>query len=62
MPVITMQISKTTVEKKKELIEKLTAAAAEVTNISPSSFVVFIEEYEHDNIGVGGQTLTDKIK
>jgi len=61
MPVITVQIGKSTVEKKKELIEKLTATAAEVTNIPAASFVVFVDEYDRDSIGVGGQTLTEKF-
>lgn len=61
MPVITTQISKMTAEKKKELIEKLTDAASEVTGIPSASFVVFVDEYEHESIGVGGQTLAEKL-
>ena len=61
MPVITMKLGKNQVEKKKELIEKLTAAAVEVTHIPASSYTVFIEEYEHDSIGIGGQTLGERL-
>jgi 4-oxalocrotonate tautomerase len=61
MPVITVQLKKTPAEKKKELIEKLTATAATVTNSPASSFTVFIEEYEPDSIGIGGQTLAEKL-
>lgn len=60
MPVITMKMKKTQPEKKKELIEKLTSVAAEVTNSPASSFTVFIEEYDTDSIGIGGQTLAEK--
>ena len=61
MPVITVKIGKTNVEKKKALIEKLTSAAVEVTNAPASAFTVFIEELELDNIGVGGQTFAEKF-
>jgi 4-oxalocrotonate tautomerase len=61
MPVITVQMAKNSAEKKKELIEKLTSAAVEVTNIPASSYTVFIEEFEYDSIGVGGQTLAEKF-
>jgi 4-oxalocrotonate tautomerase len=61
MPVITIKLKKTQPEKKKELIEKLTMTAAEVTNSPASAFTVFIEEYDTDNIGIGGQSLTEKI-
>lgn len=61
MPVITMKMKKTRPEKKKELIEKLTSVAAEVTNSPASAFTVFIEEYEPDSIGIGGQTLSEKL-
>lgn len=61
MPVITVKMGKSSVEKKKELIEKLTSAATEVTNIPASSYTVFIDEFEYDSIGVGGQTLAEKL-
>lgn len=61
MPLITVKMGKTQPEKKKQLIEKLTAAAVEVTTIPASSFTVFIEEYDLDSIGVGGQTLSEKF-
>lgn len=61
MPVITVKMRKIPTEKKKELIEKLTATATEVTNTPASAFTVFIEEYELDNIGVGGQALSEKL-
>lgn len=60
MPVITMKMKKTQPEKKKELIEKLTSVAVEVTNSPASAFTVFIEEYDPDCIGIGGQTLLEK--
>lgn len=61
MPLINVQIGKQSIEKKKELVEKLTAAAVEVTGIAPESFIVYIAEFDYDSIGVGGQTLTEKF-
>ncbi|MDC7222560.1 MAG: tautomerase family protein [Spirochaetales bacterium] len=62
MPVLTMKAGKIEPSKKKELIEKLTQTAVEVTSIPESSFMVFIEEYDLESIGFGGQTLSDKMK
>lgn len=61
MPVITVKMGKAQPEKKKELIEKLTSTAVEITKMPASAFTVFIEEYEYDSIGVGGQTLAEKF-
>ncbi|HOL18270.1 MAG TPA: tautomerase family protein [Bacillota bacterium] len=49
-------------EKKKELIQKFTAAAAEATGISPSAFVVYLQEVEPGQVGVGGELLEEKRK
>ena len=61
MPLITMKIGELSSQKKKELIEKLTQTAVEVTSIPASSYMVFIEEYELDSIGFGGQTISEKM-
>ena len=63
MPLIKVSCSKITEpEKKEELIKKLTMAASEVMGIAPSSYTVYIEEYERENIGVGGKSLSAKDK
>ncbi len=59
MPVITIALSETTVEVKKELIATLTSAAAAVTKLPEQSFIVFVEELSPDAIGVGGRTLRE---
>lgn len=61
MPVITVQMARTSVEKKKALIEKLTTATVEVTNSPASSVTIFIDEFEYDSIGLAGQTLAEKL-
>ena len=60
MPVIKVAISHQTKEKKKEMITKLTQTMAEITNIPAQAFVVFIEEYDADNIGTGGLPLSER--
>jgi 4-oxalocrotonate tautomerase len=61
MPVIKVIMGKTNVEMKKMMIEKLTSVAVEVTKSPASVFTVLIEELEHDNMGIGGQTLAEKF-
>jgi 4-oxalocrotonate tautomerase len=59
MPVITIAIDQTSEDKKKQLVQKLTKAAAEITNYPPEYFYVYIQEYPSENIGVGGKTLKE---
>jgi 4-oxalocrotonate tautomerase len=63
MPVIRVDIGThgLNVEHKKQLIEKLTDAAVEITRIPRQAFTVIINEYDDSNIGVGGLTL-DKVR
>ncbi|MRR57802.1 MAG: 4-oxalocrotonate tautomerase [Deltaproteobacteria bacterium] len=62
MPVITIDISTISKEKKAALVKELTAKASEVTQIPEEKFVVLINEMERDNIGVGGMLLSDIMK
>ena len=59
MPVISMAMAETDKSKKEELIKRLSTAASEVTNLPLDAFTVLISEYESDNIGLGGKTLSD---
>jgi 4-oxalocrotonate tautomerase len=59
MPVIDITMGPLTPEKKKALIEKLTAAAIEVTQIPASEFTMFVHELSYDNIGRGGKSLSE---
>jgi 4-oxalocrotonate tautomerase len=49
-------------EKKAQLVQTLTRDASEITGIPPEKFIVLINELERDNIGVGGQLLSDLMK
>ena len=60
MPVIKVEISKQTKEKKKEMIEKITDVMSEITNIPKQAFTIYVNEYERDSVGVGGVPLSEK--
>lgn len=57
MPVITIAMHPCTEDVKRDLIEGLTAAAVAATSVPQEKFVVFVEEYDADAIGIGGRTL-----
>ena len=59
MPIISLELGPTTKEKKTQLIKTLTKDASDITGIPPEKFVVLIKELEYDNIGVGGQPLSE---
>ncbi|GAM10908.1 putative tautomerase [Geobacter sp. OR-1] len=62
MPVITLDMAALTREKKAQLVQTLTRNASEITGIPPEKFIVLINELERDNIGVGGELLSDLMK
>lgn len=62
MPVITIDISSMTTEKKAELVKELSAKASEVTTIPEEKFIVLINEMPRENIGIGGKLLSDIMK
>ncbi len=59
MPAITIAMDQTSEEKKKQLVEKLTRDAAEITGYPTEYFFVYVQEYPAENIGVGGKTLKE---
>ena len=59
MPLIIFEGGKLDKDKKKVLVRELTETAAKVTGIGAHSFTIYVHENEHDNIGVGGQLLTE---
>jgi 4-oxalocrotonate tautomerase len=59
MPAITIALDQTSEEKKKELIERLTREASEITGYPAEYFFVYVQEYPTENIGVGGKTLKE---
>lgn len=55
MPYISIESGRLTAEQKKELIERLTATASEITNIPEQFFTVTIKELPDENFGIGGK-------
>ncbi|WP_319532472.1 tautomerase family protein [uncultured Cohaesibacter sp.] len=64
MPVITMTLGKEQINEaqKRAFIQDVTALGAKISGIAEQSFIVFVEELETDNIGVGGTVLSDKLR
>lgn len=58
MPYISFESGKLEQHVKKELIQKLTETAVEVTGIPKELFLVSIRELADDSIAVGGKTVT----
>ena len=61
MPYISVESGALTSEQKKELIERLTATAAEIIHIPAQFFTVTIKELPDENFGIGGKSI-DEIK
>lgn len=61
MPYISIERGKLTAEQKKQLIERLTATASELTYIPAQFFIVTIKELPDENFGIGGKSI-DEIK
>jgi 4-oxalocrotonate tautomerase len=59
MPVISITMGQASEEKKKQLIERLTSVAMDVTNLGADHFTVLINELPLENIGVGGKTVKE---
>lgn len=55
-----MESAKLNKEQKQILVKEFTDTAARVTGIAKEDFYVFIRENDFDNVGVGGQLLSDK--
>lgn len=58
MPTINYQGTKLSTEQKKELIQKFTEIASEITKTPKQFFGVIIQEFEEDSLGSGGKTVS----
>ena len=61
MPVITIAIHPIDHDQKARLIKEITETAVKITNVPADKYVVFIDEYENDSIGLAGKTRTEII-
>ena len=60
MPVITLEAGKLNKEQKSQLVKEFTSTASKVMNVPEQAFIVLLKENEQDNIGVGGQLLSER--
>ena len=60
MPVITLEAGKLSKEQKSQLVKEFTSTASKVMNVPEQAFIVLLKENEQDNIGVGGQLLSER--
>ncbi|HBC91695.1 MAG TPA: 4-oxalocrotonate tautomerase [Pelotomaculum sp.] len=61
MPVITVEAGKMDRNKKALLVKELTQKASEILSIPEQAFITLIKENDMDNVGTGGQLLSDKM-
>lgn len=59
MPIINLHVAEVTKEQKVQLIQNITKNAAEILEIPESAFHILIQEYDTDNIGIGGKLMSD---
>ena len=62
MPVITVEGGKIDVEKKRQLVKKLTDIASEVYALPKEAIIVLVKENSMENVGSGGVLISDKHK
>lgn len=60
MPVITLETVSLNTEQKKMLVSEFTESAARITGIPKDFFYVFLKENNADDVGVGGELLSEK--
>jgi len=60
MPVITLEAGKLNKEQKSELVKEFTSTASKIMNVPEQAFIVLIKESELDNVGFGGQLLSER--
>jgi len=60
MPVITLEAGKLNKEQKNQLVKEFTNTASKIMNVPEQAIIVLLKENEMDNIGFGGQLLSDR--
>jgi len=60
MPVITLEAGKLNKEQKSQLVKEFTSTASKVMNVPEQAFIVLLKENEQDNIGFGGQLISER--
>jgi len=59
MPIISWEGGKLSKEQKKDLIQKFTEVAVEITKVSAKFYSVVIREQQDENLGFAGETVEE---
>ena len=62
MPTIFFYGPKLDKNKSREMIKSFTDTASKLTGVEKSAFEVYLMESSHENVGVGGELLSDRFK
>ena len=62
MPTIFFYGPKLDKDKSREMINSFTETASRLTGLDKPAFVVYLREATHDNVGVGGELLQDRME
>ncbi len=62
MPYIILEGPQMTKEQKSKLVKEFTDTAAYTLNMPKDAFTVLIKESNPDNVGVGGELLSERAK
>jgi 4-oxalocrotonate tautomerase len=62
MPTIFFYGPKLDKEKSRDIIKSFSETASRVTGIDKRSIVVYLRETSHENVGVGGELVVDRIE
>jgi len=60
MPHISVEGPALSLDKKRELVQKMTQIASEIYEIPKDKFMIHILEFQKENTGSGGVLLSDK--
>jgi len=60
MPIVTIQARALPVEKKRDLVAKVTDVVEDAYQLPREAITVLIQEYPAENIGVAGQLISDR--
>ena len=60
MPIVTIQARALPVEKKRDLVAKVTDVVEEAYELPREAITVLIQEYPAEKIGVAGQLISDR--
>ena len=62
MPVVNITMGKADVATKKNIIENVTKTFSQTTSIPEDKVTVIIDEKDYENIGVGGNQVSELMK